>query len=349
MSRRVTIQDVADKAGVGKVTVSYVLNGRADDARISHATRDRILAAAHELHYRPNAIGRMLARKQSDAIAVVFQYGSFFSANSSFTIEVMRAVCAACVEAGVDVMLHTKPAGDPLQEADNLSDGRVDAVLMIRDDCDPCHEALVDRDFPAVLFFCRSDLPEASYVVCDNYAGGRLATQHLLSLGHRRIGMLRGGPRSVDSNDRFNGYRSALESSGIPYDPSLVVPYFGLGDDPETVLRLMAREDRPTGLFVWSDDAAQSLLHVLRLDGFSVPEDVSVVGFDGTDASAQTVPPLTTIRQPIHEIATQAVQAALALARGEEGPRQVVLPPALLLRGSTSAPLSHSMTKRSLS
>ncbi|MCU0316816.1 MAG: LacI family transcriptional regulator [Fimbriimonadaceae bacterium] len=336
--RRVTIQDIAEKAGVGKVTVSYVLNGRADQARISQSTKERILAVASELHYRPNAIGRMLSRKQADAIAIVFQYGGFFSSNSNFTMEVMRSVCAACVEAGVDVMLHTKPTGDPCEEANNLSDGRVDAVIMIRDEGDATHEALIERDFPAVLFFCRSVVNRASYVVCDNFAGGKMAIQHLVGLGHKRIGMLKGAPKSVDSNDRFWGYRSGLVEANLTYDPTFVMPFVGDEEDREAVRRLMLREDRPTALFVWSDDVVPQLLQIVNQLGLRVPEDLSIVGFDGTEASSQIVPPLTTIRQPIREIASLAVRVALGLARGTETTSQIVLPPSLIIRGSTAAP-----------
>ena len=213
--RRTTIQDVANLAGVGKVTVSYVLNGQSKTARISDETAEKVLQAARDLNYRPNAVARMLATKETKTLAIVFQYGAYFSTWSSFTNEVMRGVCAATVELGYDLMLHTKHVGNPHTEADALADGRVDGVLILRDQDDATLKELLDRKFPVVQFFTRSDDSRAAWVDADNYYGGQLATRHLLELGHRRIAMIRGGAGSVSSNDRFNGYRDAMESAGV--------------------------------------------------------------------------------------------------------------------------------------
>ncbi|MFM9872695.1 MAG: LacI family DNA-binding transcriptional regulator [Fimbriimonadaceae bacterium] len=333
MSTRSTILDVANRAGVGKVTVSYVLNGRAEAERISQATIERVLRAAVELNYRPNAHARNLATRKSNAIGVVFQYGEFFSHHSNFITEVLRAVCMACVEADVDVTLHTRPSSDPMEEANFLSDGRVDAVILIRDIDDPVHKLLLDRNFPAVLFFCRSDDPRAAFVSCDNYNGGRQAVNHLVGLGHRRIVMLRGPEGSVDSNDRYHGYLSALDSAEIPHDPSLV-----LADNDFTGLRQLIESDNPpTAAFTWSDDSAMDAILFLSELGMSVPTDLSVVGFDGTAAGGRFQPSLTSVRQPIAEIATAAVQLAIQLAAtAQEMDRHITLAPQLITRESTA-------------
>lgn len=337
MAKKTTIADVAKLAGVGKVTVSYVLNGQAETARISKSTVAKVQKAAADLQYRPNALARMLVRKKADAIGVVFQYGDYFGSQSSFINEVLRSVCQSCVDQGVDVMLHTKAANDPCQEANALSDGRVDSVIVIRDEHDPVHELLLERNFPAVLFFCRSDDPRAAFVACDNYNGGRSATNHLLSLGHSRIAMVRGGLGSVDSNDRFNGYRSAMEAAGIGVDPRYVVPFHAPGGNAEAFLQMMQLSDRPTAIFAWSDDTAIECIRLLSQIGLSVPEDVSVVGFDGTPAGERSTPSLTTVRQPIEEITVAAVTMAvqLALAPSQVHERQLVFTPNLIVREST--------------
>jgi DNA-binding LacI/PurR family transcriptional regulator len=333
MAQRSTILDVANRAGVGKVTVSYVLNGQAEAARISKATIDKVNQAAIELNYRPNAHARNLATNRANAIGIVFQYGDYFGQQSSFITEVLQAVCQACVEADVDVTLHTRPTTDPATEANHLSDGRVDAVILIRDENDPVHQLLLDRNFPAVLFFCRSEDQRAAYVSCDNYNGGRLAVNHLLSLGHRRIAMIRGSEGSVDSNDRFHGYMSALESAGIPYNPNLVITNY----DNEKLGKLLDHPERPTAIFSWSDDSAMDAIRFAESIGISVPTDLSVIGFDGTIAGEKFQPAITSIRQPIEDIARTAVKLALELTGKQTiSDTKFVLPPSLVTRKSTA-------------
>lgn len=337
MAKKSTIADVAKKAGVGKVTVSYVLNGQAETARISKATAERILKAATELNYRPNAHARNLVRKKADAIGVVFQFADYFGRQSNFISEVLRSVCQACVEADVDVMLHTRPDLVPLTEANMLSDGRVDGVVILRDQNDKLAELLKQRNFPSVLFFSRSDDPDIASVSCDNYNGGRLAVNHLLHLGHRNIAMLKGRPGSVDSNDRFHGYRSALESAGVPFDPANVIQFDDPKTDREALISLMSKKNRPTAIFAWSDDSAIEAIRILNYLELRVPEDVSIVGFDGTVAGERCNPPLTSIKQPIEEIARESVQLTLQLAQGNlRCNPKVVLAPSLEIRLSTA-------------
>ena len=337
MSQRKTLDDVAKRAGVGKVTVSYVLNGRAVEARISQQTSERVLAAARDLDYRPNALARMLLRKRTDTIAVVFQYANYFRSSSSFITDLMHGVCDGCVEGGVDLMLHTKSASDLVAEADALTDGRVDGALVLRDAHDEMMELLLSRKFPVVLFFSRSDDSTVPFVDLDNFMGGKLATNHLIELGHRRIAMLRGSARSVSSNDRHSGYRSALESANIEYRPEFVLAGVPARHD-EPLIELMRRPDRPTAVFVWSDDDAFSCIRVLGSLGLRVPNDVSVVGFDSSQACERVAPALTSVRQPIAEMARRATQLLVEIVKGDplSGPHQIVFPPRLDVRGSTS-------------
>lgn len=336
--KRTTIQDVAERAGVGKVTVSYVLNGHSATARISEETQRRVRAAADELNYRPNALARMLATKRTDLLAVVLQRGHFFTHWSPFTAEVMRGVSTAAVELGFDLMLHTKSV-EPDCEADVLSDGRIDGALVLRDEDDPLVAHLAERDLPCVLFFTRGQGNNIAYVDSDNFSGGRMATRHLIELGHRRIGMVRGPLRSSSSNDRYNGYRDALENAGIGVAPERVVSVPSSGSDIEPFRRLMQSPDRPSAVFVWSDDVAFACLTVLRDLGLRVPEDVSIVGFDSLTACDQSVPPLTSVRQPIFEMAVEATRLVAALTYKADVPRRHILfPLSLDIRRSTAPP-----------
>ncbi len=340
MTRRTTIEDVARLAGVGKVTVSYVLNGRADKARISAETAERVFAAARELDYRPNALARMLSRQRTDTVAVAFQYADYFSASSSFINEVMKGVCEACVEENLDVLLHTRAAGDPIAEADALTDGRVDGILMLRDADDPTLEAVLARKFPTVLFFSRTAKSGVPFVDCDNFAGGRIATDHLTGLGHRRIAFISGSPNSVDSGERASGYRHGLRSANIEADPSFIVPFESPNSDPRPFVELMGRPDRPSALFVWSDDVAFACLRILNELQLDVPGDVSVVGFDSSAACDRVTPALTSVNQPVAEMARSATKILSDIVRGNttQRPTRVVFPLELDVRGSTSAP-----------
>ena len=337
MARRITIEDVAKLAGVSKVTVSYVLNGRGEDARISARTMERVMSAARDLQYRPNALARMLLRQQTDSIAMAFQYAEYFASASTFISEVMRGVCSSCVDLGLDVLLHTRPATPGQAEADLLTDGRVDGLLILRDQDDPTLNEILDRKFPVVMFFTRSARADVPYVDADNYSGGRMGTKHLLDIGHTDVGIVRGPAQSVSSNDRYNGYRDAMEAAGhivrSDHTATLETPSAHPGD----LLAMMSSPDRPSALFVWSDDVAFAVLRWLGEIGLSVPNDVSIVGYDSSEACERVHPALTSVRQPVHDMACEATEMLARLIRKQPLKRhQVLYPPTLDVRASTA-------------
>lgn len=343
MPKRTTIEDVARLAGVTKGTVSSVLNGRTENARISAATADRVLEAVKELNYRPSALGRMLATRRSHSIGLLFQFGGHYSGQSSFTPLVMRGVCEACTEGEVDLVLFTRNPHDSDELVHALTDGRVDGVLALRDGDDPTMGQLIDQSFPSVLFFSRSDRGDVPFVDTDNFEGGRIAALHLASLGHTRMAMMKGGPGSTSSRDREAGFRQGMEEAGIPCSPGSIVEMSNLGSHVGRFRSLMASPHRPTGIFVWADDVAFGCLRILNDLGLRVPEDVSVVGFDSSDACERSIPRLTSIRQPIIAIAKEATRRLVALTNGESLPDPACLfPPELDVRSSTGpAPRLH--------
>ncbi|MCW5935976.1 MAG: LacI family DNA-binding transcriptional regulator [Fimbriimonadaceae bacterium] len=339
MPKRTTIEDVARRAGVSKVTVSYVLNGRQDAARISEETTKRVLEAARDLHYRPNALARMLLSRRTDSIAVAFQYADYFSSASTFTGEVMRGVCAACVDNDLDLLLHTKRVETGPAEADTLTDGRVDGLLVLRDAHDATLAEIVSRRFPAVLFFSRLEGVDLPFVDADNYSGGRMGTRHLLELGHKRIGIVRGPADSVSANDRFNGFRDAFTGAGLDPEQACVVTMENPTSDGDQLLRCLEGPEGPTALFVWSDDVAFAVMRILRDHGYDVPNDVSVVGFDSSDACERVHPALTSVRQPVHDMAYEATEMLAHIVKGiPVARRQRLFVPTLDVRGSTAPP-----------
>lgn len=349
MEKRATITDVARLAGVSKVTVSYVLNGRSKEFRISSETEQRIRSAADSLSYRPNGLATRLASKQTFTIGVVFQFADFFSSTGGFIDEVMRGVCAAAVSEGFDLMLHTRPVATPELEADVLSDGRIDGVLLLRDQGDPIHGALIARHVPVVEFFTTSELEGAYTVDVDNVQGGILATSHLASLGHRRIGMICGPAGSSPAAGRFVGFQQALGQHGIPFNPDYCITCGNSAEVRERLPELLLRKDRPTALFAWSDDSALAALDVARHLEMWIPDELSVVGFDSLDLCDSSVPPLSSVRQPIYEMAREATKLLASIIRKEAPPiRQVRFPLSLDIRGSTAPapvqPLAKEVT-----
>jgi DNA-binding LacI/PurR family transcriptional regulator len=329
--------DVAKAAGVSKVTVSYVLNGHSTAARISESTAAKVLKAAKDLGYSPSAIARMMVTKRCSTLGVVFQQAQYFTVWSSFTNELMLGICQASVSSGYDLMLHTGSLSDARSEADSLSDGRVDGVLVLRNSHDGTLNELLRRALPMVLFFTRSENESIPFVDADNYEGGRIAAKHLLGLGHKRIAMVAGDPDSSSSNDRIRGYQDAMREASVEPDEKLFVRMISLEDDAEPFANLLKSTEPPTAVFCWSDDTALRCLEIARNMSVVVPDELSVVGFDSLAASEASVPPLTSVSQPVREIAKAATELLIKIVRGEPLEEQhLVFPVKLDIRESTT-------------
>jgi LacI family transcriptional regulator len=336
--RRVTLEDVARRAGVSKVTVSNILNNRPTAVPISEATRQRVLAVVQELGYYPNAVARALVQKRTDTIAVVLQFPAIFQGWSGFTNELMHGVSDKAIELGYDILMHTRAQPSVEAEAQALMDGRVDGALLLRDYNDPLIELLAERGFPHVLFFTRSHRDNAYWVDCDNEAGARLAVAHLVQLGHRRIAHLAGSPQACSARDRLQGYRQAMEAHGLTVRAEWIIPAPYGGADLTPLAELLRRPDRPTALFAWSDEVAIRALSLCSELGLKVPDDLAIVGYDSTPICEHTNPPLTSVRQPIYQMAADALAMLVKLIRGERvEPRTRIYPPTLDIRASCGA------------
>lgn len=324
-----TIREVAQRAGVSRTTVSYVLNGQAASRGIPEDTRQRILDAMRDLNYRPNALARALSQRRTDTIALVMQYPSIFSGWSGFTAELMRGATDAAVASGYDILLHTRqaepshaatPEQEVYGEVSLLTDGRVDGALLLRDHDDPLAAALECQGFPTVLMFTHNDAPNAWFVDCDNVHGACQAVQHLLSLGHRRILHLAGSEHSAAGMDRRRGYLQTLQAAGLNPDSGWMIDTTTpAGHDllPALALFDAPAPQRPTAVFAWSDETAIRFMNLLRARGLCIPEDVAVIGYDSTGVCDHTDPPLTSIRQPIYEMAYQALQLLVSRIQGK--------------------------------
>jgi LacI family transcriptional regulator len=328
---KVTITEIARAAGVSVPTVSRVVNGRSD---VAPDTRARVedLLRKHGYRRRPQAPGDRAA-----LVDLVFN-----DLDSPWAVEIIRGVEDVAHAAGMGTVvsaIHDR-AGSARQWMKNLRARASDGVILVTSVLEPgLHDELHRLGVPLVVVDpAGSPMLDAPTVGATNWAGGMAATEHLLSLGHRRIGFIAGPPRLLCSRARLDGYRAALEGAGIAVDDALVVAgdfyhasgFAGAG-------RLLDLPSPPSALFASSDQMALGAIEALRRRGLRVPEDLSVVGFDDLPEVRWSAPPLTTVRQPLTEMGKVAARTVLRLARGEEldSPR-VELATELVLRASTA-------------
>jgi LacI family transcriptional regulator len=343
----VTIKDVAARAGVSTAAVSYVLNGRATQEKIPAETAQRILAVAREMQYRPNALARGLAGASTRAIRVVLQDAQWFAVWSGFMSEMMRGLAATASREDFELVLHTRRSAQESLESElaHILDGRTDGAVLMRNFNDPLLTHLTERGFPFVLMFSHADDPRIATVDCDNVLGGRLATEYLLDLGHRRILHIAGGKEdSSPGTRRRQGFEEAMRTRGIEPRPDWIIEAWQMSNAaalaPVVAALCLPPEERPTAIFAWYDGVALRIMEIARELSLRIPEDLSLIGFDGTDMGTHTSPPLTTMRQPIVEIASHAITQVAQRLRGESvSISRTLFTPELILRASC-APLS---------
>jgi DNA-binding LacI/PurR family transcriptional regulator len=311
------MQDIAARVGVSQATVSYVLNAR-PDARVSPETRRRVLEAAAELRYRPNAIARAMASGRSRTIGVYQPHAGETPLSGMWTASVMLGISEALHARHLHLLLYGyRESEEPPPET--FLDGRVDGLIIIAphtDDALPGHMA--GRDFPTAIVGAGGfDGARTVSVDADNAAGARLAVQHLLSLGHTRIVHLAGPDSVPNALDRRAGYEQAMRARGLPVESDGIVPGgFDMESGEKAARAALCRAPRPTALFVANDIAALGALRACAELGLRVPEDVSVVGYDDAPVCELTRPPLTTMRQPAREMGRAAAEMLLALLDG---------------------------------
>jgi LacI family transcriptional regulator len=334
---RVTITAIAREAGVSVPTVSRVLNGRSD---VSPQTRERVETILREHGYRRRAARNKPAANLIDLV--------FNDLDSPWAVEIIRGVEEVAHSTGIGTVvsaIHDKPAS-ARQWLQNLRARATDGVIFVTSDVTPpLHAELRRLDIPlAVIDPAGVPMIDVPTVGATNWAGGLRATEHLLALGHRRIGFIAGPKRLLCSRARLDGYGAALAAAGLAADPELVQPgdfYHESGCSGAAAL--LDLPDPPTAIFASSDQMALGAYEALRRRGLRVPDDVSVVGFDDLPESRWTSPPLTTVRQPLAEMGLLAARTVLRMAHGEaiETPR-VELATELIVRDSSAAPRAGS-------
>ncbi|GAB3441952.1 LacI family DNA-binding transcriptional regulator [Actinophytocola sediminis] len=327
-TKRVTLEEVAKVAGVSRATASRVVNGVATvDATIRAAVQRAIAATG----YVPNLAARSLVTRRADAIALVLPEESRLVGDPFFET-VIRGVMTVIGPSGVHLVLMTMDTNTREQVVSDLRRGRLDGVILIHTDReDPLPRQLIEANHPVVVS-SRPIIPlPVTYVDVDQSAGAALAAGHLMSLHRDRIVTIAGPQHTTAGQDRLTGFRDALGDVELPW----VEGEFTRESGAVGMTQLLAAHPELDAVFAASDLMAQGALAVLRAAGRSVPTEVAVVGFDDSSAALACDPPLTTVRQPVAEMAAEMARLLLArIAEPDAPPSKVIFPPTLVRRGS---------------
>ncbi|MEU0271629.1 LacI family DNA-binding transcriptional regulator [Streptomyces sp. NPDC006307] len=334
--RRPTIKTVAARAGVGRTTVSRVING---SELVSDRTREAVLAAIAELDYVPNSVARGLVTSRTNSIALVIPEPEARLGSEPYFSAVIRGVSGGLADTGTQLQLIlVRDKGERDRLTDSVAERRVDGVLLVSvHEHDPLPALLEDMGLPTVLAGRRSAREPLSHVHSDNMGGAGAAVRHLLERGRTTIATI-AGPQDMEvGRGRLQGWWEALYAAGRPADERLVaVADFTEEGGREAVRSLLERVPELDALFVASDVMAAGALMELRRHGRRVPDDVAVVGFDDSLLARHTNPPLTTVRQPVEEIGTRIARILLQEIADPDAPRQrLTLPTELVVRESS--------------
>lgn len=333
---RPTIYDVAEHAGVGIATVSRVLN---DSQRVRPQTRERVLAAIKELNYTPSKVARGLSRGQTHPSTLTIGVIVSFFTRPAF-VERLRGIEMAVAEHKHQLTIFNVETADQRDARFREVIGRVDALLIVS--LPPGEEDVarfLDSGTPTVLV--DAPHPRLNSVVVRDVEGGRLATEHLIEKGHRKIAYI-GDPFDnpfgfQTSRDRYTGYRQALETAGIPLREEYVL----LGEHGQYRAKLMAKQllnldDPPTAIFAFSDTQAMGVLGAVRESGLTCPDDVSLVGFDDIEVAQYLG--LTTVHQPLYESGLRAFELLMEVIEAPPASPVVIELPVTLIERQTTAP-----------
>lgn len=334
-ARGITIAAVAREAGVSVPTVSKVLNGRTD---VAATTRARVEDVLHRQGYQR----RRSLRRTGPRLVDLVVHGM----HSGWATEIIRGVEEVAARQRAAVVLSDLGSAHRVQRDwfdDLLARSPVGVILVLAELDGDQRQVLQARDVPFVVVDTAGEPPDGVPVVgSTNWAGGLAATRHLVGLGHRRIAVITGPREMMCSRARVDGYRNALDEAGLEIDPELIrYGDFYVQGGYDHGYELLSRPDRPTAVFAGSDLQALGLMRAARDLGLSVPGDVSVVGYDDVPVAAWITPALTTVRQPLRDMARTAAEMVFDLAEGDRsGNRRIDLATDLIVRESTAPPAS---------
>jgi LacI family transcriptional regulator len=328
-----TIRDVAQKAGVSIKTVSRVIN---DEPFVRPEMRQRVLQAVEALGYAANLSARRLASGRAYTVGLVFHQASWY-----YILDVQKSILETLTPAGYTLALHPLHSlDDDAEDVIQLAARKAVDGLIFAPPADHSHRllhTLSGMGVPFVRLTPSDRRLAAPYVSASDRAGASEMTRHLLALGHHRIGFVYGPSAQFAAAERYQGFREALAEAGLSPEPGWIVQ----GDDQfdsglAAGKQLLGLEQPPTAIFANNDEMAAGVLAQAHLQGIPVPQLLSVAGFDDVPLARQLWPPLTTVHQPIAEIASTAAGILLSMLAGEPpAALENEIPTTLIVRGST--------------
>lgn len=314
----VTMQAVADRAGVSAMTVSHVINGT---KKLREETREAVLAAVEALGYVPNVAARALASAQSTRIGIVYR-----NAQNAFLSAMLVGTLNAAARLGAQVIIRKCDSftlDDATQAVSSLLRSGANAILL----APPYSELLTGTPFcaglkvPVAAIAHGGALPDMDSIGIDERAAARAMTDHLIAQGHRRIGFVTGPSSHSAAARRLEGYRGALADHGIAPDDSLIATGdFSFESGLVAAAMLIDRADRPEAIFASNDDMAAAVSLIAHQRGLAIPQDLAVAGFDDAPIAVKIWPPLTTVRQEIEAMAERATETIVARHRAGGAP-----------------------------
>jgi DNA-binding LacI/PurR family transcriptional regulator len=325
-----TILDVAARAGVSKSLVSLVMR---DSPSVSEEKRRAVLAAAAALDYRPNAVARSLVQRRTRVLGVMLS-----DLHNPFFADVLDGVAGRAGERGYKAMLNTgnRAASGEAEAIETLLELRSDGLILAAPRLDAARITRAARSVPVVVVARTIAGTRVDCVSNDDPAGAALAVDHLVALGHRRIAHIDGG-EGAGAQARRQGFVRTMRRHGLASLARTARGDYTEEGGAKGVATLLARGARPTAIFAANDLSAIGALDTLTRRGLRVPEDISLVGYDNTSLAALRHIDLTTIDQPREAMGRTAVDLLLErLERRRTTPRRVVMPPALVVRGTTA-------------
>ncbi len=332
MTGRANIRDVASQAGVAVKTVSRVLNGH---PYVSPETRSRVEETMRRLDFKPSMAARILSGAKSNQIALIYDNHSPY-----YMFQIQTGCWERCKAAGIRLLAQPVDVADPMVgEAVRglISETHVDGVILSSPvtDCEPVLRALEAMAVPFVRISPGANRALTSSVFMDDAQAADDMTTYLINLGHRRIGFIKGHPNHMASDERLVGYRRALDRAGIAYEPELVADgEFDFESGVRAAKIFLDMPQPPTAIFAANDDMAAGVLATAHDRGLDLPSALSVAGFDDTTLARTVWPPLTTIHQPMSELARTATD--ILIAGGDISHHR--LPHALVQRQSAAPP-----------
>lgn len=333
MAERPTIKEVSKLAGVSFKTVSRVLNR---EKHVADDTRRRVEDVVAQLNFRPSAAARVLAGAKSHQVALLFD-----NASPHYIFHLRAGAQDRCLELGYRLLLQPcdSAAGDIVRQIEGLIDEtHLDGLILSPPVTEATHllDALERRGVPYVRISpgCRPDTSFAAAM--DDVAASCEITEHLIGLGHRRIGVIGGPANHSSAGERLQGFRHALAAADIAFRPDLArTGDYSFGSGRTAAAELLDLPERPTAIVACNDDMAAGAIAVAHERGVAVPGDLSIVGFDDSELAKAVWPPLTTICQPVRDLAYAATDLLLA---PDGDARQVTLDYSVVVRASTAPP-----------